>query len=90
MFYPLTVTLFPVTYIIEVLAMYTETLSRRVPNLSSFVMFEKNTEHFIVSTAAMSPASIVDYAASPCSPALKLTGAYRVRRSTCSRRRRTE
>ena len=56
--------------------MYTCTLSKRVPNPSSFNILEQNTASFIVKAAATSSASMVDCAVSPCNPALKLTGPF--------------
>ena len=56
--------------------MYTGTLSKRVPNPSSFIILEQNTASFIVKAAATSSASMVDCAVSPCNPTLKLTGPF--------------
>ena len=56
--------------------MYSGTLSKRVLNPSSFIMLKKHTASFIASAAATSSASIVNYAVSPCSPTLKLTGVF--------------
>ena len=39
--------------------MYTGTLSKRVPNPSSFIILEQNTVSFIVKAAATSSASVV-------------------------------
>ena len=56
--------------------MYTGTQLKRLPKPSSFIMFEQKTDSFIVSAAATSSASIVDCAVNPCSPTLKLIGAF--------------
>lgn len=56
--------------------MHTGTLSKSVPNLSSFIVLEQITESFTVSAAATSYASIVDCAASSCIPILKFTGTF--------------
>ena len=58
------------------LSIYTGTLSKCVPNPSSFILLEQNTASFIASAAATSSAPIVNCAVSPCSPTLKLTGAF--------------
>lgn len=59
--------------------MYPGTLSETVLNPRLVIMIEKNTEPFIVSAAAISSASTVDGAVSPCSPTLKLAGALEKR-----------
>ena len=56
------------------LSRYNGTLSKCVPNLSSFVMFEQNTVSFNVSTATTSSASIAHCAVSPSSLTLKMIG----------------
>ena len=58
------------------LSRYNGTLSKCVPNLSSFVMFEQNTVSFNVSTATTSSASIAHCAVSPSSLTLKLIGTF--------------
>ena len=58
------------------LSIYSVALSKRVPNPSSFIMLEQNSASFIAGAAATSSASIVNYAVNPCSPTLKLTGAF--------------
>ena len=52
------------------------TLSKRVPNPSSFIMLEQNTPSFIASAAATTSASIVACAVNPSSPPLKPTEAF--------------
>ena len=60
--------------------MYTGTLSKRVPNPSSFIILEQNTVSFIVKAAAKSSASMVDWAVSPLQPHLEADRAIRKKR----------
>ena len=52
--------------------MYIGTLSKRVPNPSSFIILEQNTISFNVKAAATSSTSMVGCAASPSNFTLKL------------------
>ena len=57
------------------LSIYNGTLPKLSLKPSSNIMLEKNTASSIVRAIATSSASIVDFAVSPCTPALKLIGA---------------
>ena len=53
----------------EVFSTYNGTLSKRVPNPSSFI-FDHNNASYIVSAAATSSSSTMGCAVSPCRPTL--------------------
>ena len=60
---------------VNVLSMYNGTLLKLSLEPSSNITLKQNIASFLVRAAAASFASIVDCAASPCNPTLKLIGA---------------
>lgn len=61
---------------LKVFTINTGTLSKRVSNPSSSILFEQNADSFNVSAAATNYVSIVDCAVSPRSPTLKFARAF--------------
>ena len=67
---------FPNECRVAVLSQYIDICANSFPNPSSVSMFEQNTASINARADATSSACMVDIAVRPCSPGLKLVGAF--------------